>query len=88
MCKEHQISTRNTQPGERHTQRGTKEPQYENRKRTDILQILKSRTMTTTSTSTTDMREQCSRFYQNMLPEDGPVRLKNIAVTECILRTF
>jgi hypothetical protein len=45
--KEHQISTRNIQPGDRHTQRGTRTPQYEDRKIADIFKILKSRTMMT-----------------------------------------
>jgi hypothetical protein len=43
--KERYIGAKNTRPGERHTQRATDTPQYEDRKRTDI-KMLKLRTMT------------------------------------------
>jgi hypothetical protein len=90
--QEHQNSTRYTQPGKLHTQRGTEKPQHEERKRSDFLRILKLRIMATYINEYWHKQIQCSRFHQNVLPEDGPVRLKYVArhriYFKDILRTF
>jgi hypothetical protein len=59
----------------------------------DFLKVSKLR-MTTTYMNEyyQHKRAQCSRFHQNVLPEDGPVRLKHVASHRVyfnnILRTF
>jgi hypothetical protein len=68
--------------------RGTEKPQYE-----DILKIPKLRIMMTyIKEYYWHKRAQCSRFHQNMSPEDWPVRLKHVARHRIyfndILRTF
>jgi hypothetical protein len=76
----HQISTRYTWPGELHTERGTDKQQYEDRKRTDILKTPQLRIMTTYINEYYWRKwERCSRFHQNVLPEDGPGRPKHVA---------
>jgi hypothetical protein len=62
-------------------------------KRTDILKILKLRTMTMyINEYYWHKRAQCSRFHENVLPWDGPVWPKHVARNRIyfndILRTF
>jgi hypothetical protein len=91
--REHQISTRTHDQGSGIHEEAQRRHNTKISKSGDILKILKLRTMTTyINEYYWHKRAQCSRFHQNVLPEDGPVKPKHVARNRIyfndILRTF